>query len=178
MMTTIEQDRRLILKAAVALSLAGPSLMNQANAGPLLWALRTGAKVFVHSVFAGIHLGIQLRPELREMHEDWHLPDTTADKTQAPESWERHVSYSLTLHIPPRRYVIDDSILVYLIDLQSGKRDIVTELLLQAPPYSECLLADLPLPALHQQGLYRFEAVIPSLHGVATIQHTNPVLLH
>lgn len=176
-MTTTEQNRRLILKAALALSLTGPSLFNQARANPLLWALRTSAKVVLHSAVAGIHLGAQLRPELREMHEEWHVSDAPVDAAQSQESWARQVPYSLTLHIPPRRYAIDGSIVVYLIDLQSGTRHRVTELLLQVPPYSICLLADLPLPALHQQGLYRFEAVIPSLAGVAAIQHTNPVLL-
>lgn len=176
MMTEIKQNRRQILLAIIALGLTGPSFLIEAEANPFPWILRTGAKIVLHGMVAGIHIGSELA-DVSEMHEEWHANKAFPGSSLVQDNWERHVPYYLTLHIPPGRNAIDDTLLVYLIDTQSGKPEYIASVPLYAPPSRVCMLARLPLPPLDQQGLYRFEVVIPSLNGVITVQNSNPVLL-
>lgn len=176
-MNEIERNRRKTLQAIIALGLTGPGILIQAEASPIPWVLRTGAKFALHGVLVGFHVGAELVAEIREMHEEWHAGNAYSEGSLVQDNWERYASYYLTLHIPPGRDAIDDMLQVNLINLQSGTSDYIASVSLYAAPSTACTLVRFPVPPLQQQGLFRFEAVFPSLNGAVTIQSSNPVLV-
>lgn len=172
-----ERNRRRTLQAMIALGLTGPGMLIEAEASPVAWVLRTGGQLVLHGVLATVQAGALLAAEISEMHEEWHATGTDAQGMSVQDNWERHASYYLTLHIPPGRNAIDETLRLNLINLQSGTSEYVASVSLYAPPSTVCTLYRFAVPPVEQQGLFRYEAVLPLLDGVVSIQSSNPVLV-
>lgn len=203
MMNKTEQNRRQLLKTILALGLTGPGLYNNAHANPLMWLLRTAAQTSTAAVVVdsltdsstadqsnsrtratkarrqaaialnGLRAGVHLHKRL-----DGVDPvQIGVEHGAATEQWDISEPRSLYLQIPPLRQTISDHLVVYMRDLSTGESRRIADAPLTISASNDFAYPEIPLRPFRQRGLVEFNAVIPALGDIITIQGTPPVLL-
>ena len=157
-MIRLKQGRQVLASSLVAIGLLGSVIPDKAAANPLMAPI-------LRFAITGITFGLSLNSALTAADSD---PSFQVEKPRR----------SLVLQIPPGSDAVCAEVLViYLRDLNTGIAEKITEQVLTLSTHRSYVDVVINLPDIQQQGLVRFEAIIPALAHEIVIEDSQPVML-